>query len=144
MIGVEGSKELSFRDFINDFSAKGFVELHGAYCHDYYLESFFEQEYGISSEDIFDLYDKFDLWSLIEEKYIDFLTQLGLEKSIQYFNEQFTQEEIEYLLGMNDGEDFDVEEFLNNWHEIVGGTWSSIGYVEFFGALINEYELFVS
>ena len=55
--------------------------------------------------------------------------------------EDYTFDEVDYILGNTDWVD---EGFYGKFNELLGDTFSGIGYAEFIGALISDYELYMS
>lgn len=153
LIQVESQKTTTFSEFLELYSPKDFVNLHQDYFKDYYLQNYFIDEYNIS-DDVNDLYGYFDLFSLIKTKYEDFLSNLGREEAHKWLNpslysnyssylktEDYTFDEVDFILGTTDEID---EDFYDKFSELTGDSFSVIGYGEFIGALISEYELHMS
>lgn len=154
LIQVESKKNTSFSEFLKVYSPEDFVNLHQDYFKDHYLQKYFIDEYNITDDTTDGLYNYFDLFSLIQTKYEDFLSNLGRDEAHKWLNpsfysnyssylktEDYTFDEVDYILGNTDGVD---EDFYDKFNELLGDTFSGIGYAEFIGALISDYELYMS
>lgn len=155
LIQTESNKTTTFIHFLQDYNPKDFVDMHQDYFKDYYLQKYFIDEYNLSDDTDYDLYDHFDLWSLIQTKYEQFFSDLGRVDTHKWLNpslysnseytikdEYFTFDEIDYMLGYNEGEV--DEDFFEKFNELTGESFSTFGYNEFIGALLSDYELYMS
>ena len=154
LIQTESNKNLTFQDFLEGYNPSDFVNLHQDYFKDHYLQKYFIDEYNITDDMVDDLYDYFDLFSLIQTKYEYFFSDLGREETHKWLNptlysnyssylktEDYTFDEVDYILGKTDEID---EDFYDKFNELTGEVFSCLGYGEFIGALISEYELHMS
>jgi len=154
LIQVESQKTTTFSEFLEIYSPEDFVNLHQDYFKDHYLQKYFIDEYNITDDIVDDLYDYFDLFSLIQTKYECFLSDLGREEAHKWLNpsfysnyssylktENYTFDEVDYILGTTNEVD---EDFYDKFNELTGETCSGFGYAEFIGALISDYELYMS
>jgi hypothetical protein len=157
LIQTESNKTTTFVDFLQGYDPTLFVEMHQDYFKDHYLQKYFIDEYNLGEDTDYDLYDHFDLWSLIQQKYEQFFSDLGRVDTHKWLNpsfysdhssylkhEHFTFAEIDYLIGITDDLGDLADDFYDKINELTGESFSTIGYSEFFGALLSDYELYMS
>lgn len=154
LMRIESNKNTSFREFLEEMNPDLFIKIHQDNMKDHYLKRYFSAEYQIDYDDCNDIYDFYDLYSLMMLKYDAFFTKMGREAAHKWLNpslyseysdylkkETFTFDEIDYIIGLKD--EVENEDFYEVYGELYGESVSGIGYAEFLGALVNEYEIFL-
>lgn len=155
IVQTQSEKTLTFEQFLQNYDPQHFVETHQEFYKDYYLSKHFIEIYNLPDSCDYDLYEHFDLFEIIGQKYEDFLTDLGRDGAYKWLNptwfsnysekhEEFSYDEVDFLIGLKDDENLLNDDYYDRVDKMFGESWSVWGYNEFLGALISEYELFMS
>jgi hypothetical protein len=131
--------------FVERMDAKEFVRIHQDNFKNYYLAepSILNNDDEIESVMFEYLYD-YGFWDTLNEKYTEFFCEMaqqeGIDRVIEWLNNDITEEHVRAILGEDIDNDLIVEEAYEYLNDLSGEYWSNWGPAGLIEDIINIYK----